>query len=106
MKTKAEKSRINYQFTQNQKQVYRSWKEEKIDIKRTPPTDEVKGFWQGIWEKDTEVELDTDWHKKLKETYCKDVVTKQYKIDKVVFQKAVNRVSNKPQEELLSLDTG
>ena len=82
------------QFAKNQKQTYRSWKEAQIEIKSTPPTEQVKGFWQGIWEKEVDVEPDTDWHKRLKETYCKEVETKRYRVDKVVFEKVINRTPN------------
>ena len=53
MRTKAERSRINYQFVNNQKQVYRTWKSKQIEVTNPPSTESIKDFWSGIWQKDT-----------------------------------------------------
>ena len=47
-KTLAERSSINKKFQTNQKQVFREWKNKKIEIKETPSAEEIKIFWSNI----------------------------------------------------------
>ena len=89
MRTKAERSRINYQFLNNQKQVFRDWKGEKVEVVNPPTIDNTRKFWADIWEKVTPINTETDWYAKLKDTYCTNVSTKEYQINPEVFDKVV-----------------
>ena len=94
MRTKAERSRINFQFVNNQKQIYRTWKIKQIEITNPPSTENICSFWAGIWQKDVQVNLDTEWYRNLIETYCTNATTKQYKINKEVFDWVLKRLPN------------
>ena len=94
MRIKAERSRINHQFVNNQKQVYRQWKSRQVEITTTPPIDDVKTFWADIWEKEVNVNIETDWYKQLQSTYCSDVTTKKYEINRDIFDKVISRLPN------------
>ena len=93
-KTKAERSRINTQFQDNQKQVFRNWKGSKVEVNNPPTVEGVKTFWSDIWGKETPVNLESDWHAELKETYCINVNGKDYTITKEVLLKVLAKTPN------------
>ena len=94
MRTKAERSRINTQFFKNQKQVFRDWKGEKVEVVNPPTIENARKFWADIWQKDTPINIETDWYRKLQDTYCTNASTKDYQIDPDVFEKVVARTPN------------
>ena len=91
MRTKAERSRINAQFLKNQKQVFRDWKGEKVEVVNPPTIGNVRKFWADIWQKTTPINTETDWYRKLQDTYCNNVSTKDYQVNPEVFEKVVAR---------------
>ena len=63
-KTLAERSSINKKFQTNWKQVFREWKNKKIEIKETPSAEEIQIFWSNIWYKN-KYNKDAKWLLKL-----------------------------------------
>ena len=92
--TKAKRSSINHQFLTNQKAVYRNWKSKAIEIKNAPSPENIKNFWGNIWEKDTPTNLDTQWYRDLKTTYCTDVTSKNYVITRELFDQYISKIPN------------
>ena len=92
--TKANRSHINWQFNVNQKQVFRNWKGKQPEIKDHPAIDELQDFWADIWEKETLINLETNWYRELKDSYCTKVLPKNYTINKEVFDKVISKMAN------------
>ena len=93
-KKKSERSRINFQFKGNQKCVFRNWKGKKIEVTDPPAPESISNFWSGIWERETPVNLESQWYQKLKESYCSDVVVKKYQLTEEVFKRVLLKMPN------------
>ena len=91
---KAERSRINYQFSTNQKQVFRNWRNKGTEIKDPPTIDNIKMFWADIWEKETPINLDSEWYDILKHSYATDVTNKNYEITNDIFNTIMLKMAN------------
>ena len=91
---KAERSRINSQFSTNQKQVFRNWRCKYTEIKIPPSIDNIKTFWANIWEKETPIYLNTDWHEHLKDSYASNVTSKNYVITNDIFNTVMSKMAN------------
>ena len=90
-KKKAERSRINSQFHENQKQVFQDWKGNKIELKNPPPVEKVTSFWSDIWGKETPINLQTEWYDDLHENYCANATGKSYTITEEIFKKVLSK---------------
>ena len=91
---KAERSRINSQFSTNQKQVFRNWRSKNTEIKNPPSIDNIKTFWANIWEKETPINLNTDWHEHLKDSYVSNVTSRNYVITNDIFNTVMSKMAN------------
>ena len=91
---KAERSRINSQFSTNQNQVFRNWRSKNTEIKNPPYIDNIKTFWANIWEKETPINLNTDWHDHLKDSYASNVTSKNYVITNDIFNTVMSKMAN------------
>ena len=89
-----ERSRINDMFRNNQKIVYRGFKGGQVKVKDSPPVEEVHKFWNDIWGKAKDVNLENPWYKDLQENYCTGILPKEYRIDDEVFMKVLRRMPN------------
>ena len=93
-KKKAERSRVNLQFSENQNQVFRDWKGNKIEVKNPPSVEKVTSFWADIWGKDTPVNLNSKWYDDLQNFYCKEATGKCYTITEEDFRKVISKMPN------------
>ena len=93
-KTLAERSSINKKFQTNQKQVFREWKNKKIEIKETPSAEEIRIFWSNIWGKDKKYNKDAKWLPKLDKEYCKSVKPKPCRITTKTFKEVLLNMKN------------
>ena len=93
-KKKAERSRINSQFYLNQKQVFRDWKGNKIEVKDPPSVEKVTSFWADIWGKETTVNLESEWYDDLRKNYCTDTKGKSYAISQETFTNVLSKMPN------------
>ena len=91
---KAERSRINSQFLTTQKQVFRNWRIKNTEIKNPPSIDNIKTFWLNIWEKETPINLNTDWHEHLKDSYASNVTSKNYVLTSDIFNTIMSKIAN------------
>ena len=91
---KAERSRINYQFLTNQKQVFRNWRSKGTEIKNPPTIDNIKTFWENIWGKETPINLNTEWYEQLKDSYASNVTNKNYVITNDIFNAVMLKMAN------------
>ena len=90
-----ERQRINRLFSNNAKSVYRKFKaEEEVNIKNTPSAEQVNSFWKDIWAKETPLNSQADWLKKLETEYCKHVEPKEYTLTMEIFKKILARMHN------------
>ena len=60
---------INRKFAINPKGVYRSMKQDNINIKKIPPKDEIERFWSDLWGTKEPVNFDAYWLPTLKDEY-------------------------------------
>ena len=89
------RKRINFQFKRNSKLVYRKFKnEEDIEVKVTPSKEEVEQFWGGIWGVEKKFNKYATWLAELKENYCKNATTINYKITEDLVKDVVNKMPN------------
>ena len=63
--SKAECSRINDMFRNNQKIVYREFKGGQVKVNESPPVEEIHSFWNDIWGKTKEINTDNPCYKDL-----------------------------------------
>ena len=91
---KAERPRINSRFSTNQKQVFRNWRSKNTEIKNPPSIGNIKTFWANIWEKETPINLNTDWHEHLKDSYASNVTSKNYVITNDIFNTVMSKMAN------------
>ena len=93
-KALVERSSINKKFQTNQKQVFREWKNKKIEIKETPSAEEIRIFWSNIWGKDKKYNKDAKWLPKLDKEYCKSVKPKPCRITTKTFKEVLLNMKN------------
>ena len=74
-------------------------------LKKTPPKQEVKDFWENIWSKKGTISQENTWINDVRENYCKDVVTCINEIKFEQFNK-VNENLNYGTRRGLDLTTG
>ena len=90
-----ERRKINYTFNVNPKAIYCGFrKTSEFEVKKPPRKEEIEGFWSGIWHKEKQHNKSADWLPKSRENYCKDAITKKYKITLNIFKQAVNKMKN------------
>ena len=90
-----ELQRINSLFYSSPKNVYREFRKNgTIDIKDTPPEEEVKGFWNNIWGQEGLFNRDSKWLEELQENYCKDVKANISNIKYEHFEKVNENLKN------------
>ena len=87
-----EHKRINKQFSHHAKKVYRKMKDDKIEIEKVPTKENVEQFWKSIWQDNSIFNEKAEWLKVLEDTYCKNVVDAEYKIDKVTLEKLIKKI--------------
>ena len=64
------------------------------EIKDYPAIDELRDFWADKWEKETLINLETNWYRELEDSYCTKVLPKNYTINKGVFDKVIYKMAN------------
>ena len=74
-----ERKKINKQFAFNSN---RNMKGDKIEVDKIPTKESIEQFWKGIWQDNAIFNEKADWLKDLNDTYYKNVVNTEYKIDK------------------------
>ena len=90
-----ERQRINSLFYSSPKNVYREFRKNgTIDIKDTPPEEEVKGFWNNIWGQEGLFNRDSKWLEELQQNYCKDVKANISNIKYEHFEKVNENLKN------------
>ena len=90
-----ERQRINSLFYSSPKNVYREFRKNgTIDIKDTPPEEEVKGFWNNIWGQEGSFNRDSKWLEELQQNYCKDVKANISNIKYEHFEKVNENLKN------------
>ena len=90
-----ERQRINSLFYSNPKNVYREFRKNgTIDIKDTPPEEEVKRFWNNIWGQEGLFNRDSKWLEELQQNYCKDVKANISNIKYEHFEKVNENLKN------------
>ena len=87
-----ERKRINKQLLHNPKKVYRKMKDDKIEIEKVPTKENVEQFWKSIWQDSSIFNEKVEWLKVLEDTYCKNVVDAEYKIERVTLEKLIKKI--------------
>ena len=59
-----------------------------------PPFDNIRIFGGNIWQDNKYVNLENDWYRVLKETYCTHAVSKEYEISDELFQSYLSKMPN------------
>lgn len=92
---KSERSRINHQFKNNTKQLFRDFKETKLKITEPPLIENVREFWSNIWNKKNKIDANmSPWFKKLESSYFINVKPKQYTITNDIFKLVLSKMQN------------
>ena len=90
-----ERKRINYQFKTNPKQVYRKFKGgATMNITNSPATEDIRDFWSNIWSIPRVFNSEAQWLDVLREEYCKDIISKSYKVNAERFQSTLKKMTN------------
>ena len=87
-----ERKKINKQFAFNPKKIYGNMKGDKIEVDKIPTKESIEQFWKGIWQDNAIFNDKADWLKDLNDTYCKNVVNTEYKIDLQILEKSINKI--------------
>ena len=87
-----ERKKINKQFAFNPKKIYGNMKGDKIEVHKIPTKESIEQFWKGIWQDNAIFNDKADWLKDLNDTYCKNVVNTEYKIDLQILEKSINKI--------------
>ena len=88
------RNRINRTFETNQKVIFRDWKAKKVDVTKPPTKEGITNFWSGIWCNEKNYNQNATWLNKLEDSYCPDIVGKDYEITADLFQKVLNKMKN------------
>ena len=89
-----ERNRINRTFETNQKVIFRGWKSKKVDVTNPPSEEGISNFWSGIWCNEKQYNRDATWLGKLDESYCSNIVGKDYEMTNDLFQKVLSKMKN------------
>ena len=89
-----ERNRINRTFETNQKIIFRGWKSKKVDVTNPPTKEEITNFWSGIWCNEKHYNRNATWLNKLEDSYCPNIVGKDYEITTDLFQKVLTKMKN------------
>ena len=87
-----ERKKINKQFAFNPKKIYRNMKGDKTEVDKIPTKERIEQFWKDIWQDNAIFNEKADWLKDLNDTYCKNVVNTEYKIDLQILEKSINKI--------------
>ena len=71
-----ERKRVNKLFAHKPKSVYRSFHEDKTEVKEPPTKEEIENFWKNIWGTEGKFNESADWLKTLDNEYCTNIANK------------------------------
>ena len=63
----------------------------KIKVDKIPTKESIEQFWKGIWQDNAIFNEKAGWLKDLNDTYYKNVVKTEYKINLQTFEKSIKK---------------
>ena len=84
--------KLNRQFSFYLKKVYCNMKVNKIEVDTIPTKESIEQFWKSIWQDNAILNEKADWLKDFNDTYCKNVVDTEYKIDLQTLEKSIKKI--------------
>ena len=91
---KFERNRINRKFTYNPKNVYRDFKNDKMEIETIPPKEDIEKYWKDIWTKTAPFNDNAAWIKTLQTEYCVNATQKDYVINSKTLKEVISKLQN------------
>ena len=64
----------------------------KIEVVTIPTKESIEQFWKSIWQDNAILNEKVDWLKDFNDTYCKNVVDTEYKIDLQTLEKSIKKI--------------
>ena len=64
----------------------------KIEVVTIPTKESIEQFWKSIWQDNAILNEKVDWLKDFNDTYCKNVVDTEYKIDLQTLEKSMKKI--------------
>ena len=85
---------MNRLFHANPKAVYREWRGDCINVRRTPSKEEIEMFWKSTWDQKSNYKECRQWLGELESNYCKNAKQKEYRFTEDALHQALNKLQN------------
>ena len=63
-----------------------------ITIEKLPEKEAVENFWKDVWQNEASFNGKEEWQQKLEKTYCRNVTTTNYNIDRKILDKVIKKI--------------